>query len=534
MDRLTSLTRRTRGRPIQSWVTTSISALPLFLHNYFNSYNLLLSTTLSSTSLVGAVVEEISFPSDGVDDYWTLLMYDIGLRPGATVDIDLTNVVHPDAEKTSGADAETSSSGTSSQDDDHGIVFFSQIGQQEDVAGDEDDTGGALSDLTDVNVLLVTHEQWVNWNEGQPFSLPEGELNTYFQSTWRSGPFSATGSMQATFTLPKTAGKNSKLLTQRYHLGVINPWRKDLFLHGRVEMTNPGSEHLSVQQENVAAVYAASSLVNLCTALFVFLLYISIWRLHTNATPRPAFPGQDPVPRPFATGVTRSPLHLAMCSVFVLKSFFCSLQLQKLRQLEATGTLEGWRGLLEFLPQLAEKTETIISLELMLVLALGYRVLRSRLNMTEIRLLAVMGSVSLYLAVFEITCVSASSCSGYKLARDLLHSLGFLVIVVAMNFNLHTLGMQIEEASAGPEVAKLYARHSTYWHFRWIFLFFITAPTILVFLQLSVLDWESHWIFVAVKELFSWLLVVSLVYVFQPGFAVPKLLSVPPPGAFRH
>ncbi|CAD7953956.1 unnamed protein product [Amoebophrya sp. A120] len=97
--------------------------------------------------------------------------------------------------------------------------------------------------------------------------------------------------------------------------------------------------------------------------------------------------------------------------------------------------------LFDFVPKLFEKIETIVELEILLLFALGWKILRRRLNMTEIRFLLGIGVISFYLAIFELTCQTTSTCSGYKLSRDILHSLAFLVIIVAVNFNLHSLGI---------------------------------------------------------------------------------------------
>ncbi len=37
-----------------------------------------------------------------------------------------------------------------------------------------------------------------------------------------------------------------------------------------------------------------------------------------------------------------------------------------------------------------------------------------------------------------------------------------------------------------------------------------------MFVRLSVLDWESNWLYVLLKELSSWGMVVAICYIFQP------------------
>eukprot|EP00392_Amoebophrya_sp_AT5.2_P012331 g12431.t1 len=176
-----------------------------------------------------------------------------------------------------------------------------------------------------------------------------------------------------------------------------------------------------------------------------------------------------------------------------------------------------------FLP--LKKVSTIVELELLLVLSLGFQMLRQRLNVTEIRFLLGIAAISFYLGIFEprtvglgssieFTCGSAASCSGYKLSRDILHSLVFLVVFVACNFNLHSLGVQIADATVQTaEVTRLYGKHESYWWLRCIFLYYLAVPTVLLFLNLVILDWQSHWLFVAVHEFSSWLLIASCCFV---------------------
>ncbi len=108
------------------------------------------------------IIEDVDFPSEGVQEYWTWLMKDIGLKPGAEVEIELTN----------------------------------------------------QSKLENVYVLMLTHEQWDAWHQFNLFTLPEGELNTYLESTWRGTLES--GALKASFTLPTTAGRGGTLKPARY------------------------------------------------------------------------------------------------------------------------------------------------------------------------------------------------------------------------------------------------------------------------------------------------------------------------------
>lgn len=90
-----------------------------------------------------ALVSEIDFPAEGADDAWISLSTDIGLAPGADIEIKI------------------------------------QTTQPTTPAG-----------LADAQVMLISHDEWDAWNDGEPFNLPdEGdkvELNSYMRSSWRA------------------------------------------------------------------------------------------------------------------------------------------------------------------------------------------------------------------------------------------------------------------------------------------------------------------------------------------------------------
>merc|ERR1712083_879677 len=86
--------------------------------------------------------------------------------------------------------------------------------------------------------------------------------------------------------------------------------------------------------------------------------------------------------------------------------------------------------------------------------------------------------ISFYLGIFEVACTTQSTCSGYQLSRYILHSLCYLVVIVATNFNKQMIYAQITDAPASLESGKLYRKQQAYALFRLIFLLFIIAPTV--------------------------------------------------------
>merc|ERR1719324_330222 len=154
--------------------------------------------------------------------------------------------------------------------------------------------------------------------------------------------------------------------------------------------------------------------------------------------------------------------------------------------------------------QLLDKVQTILELMMFLLISLGWKFLRNSLNVTEVRFAVGISVISFYLGVFEVACTTVSTCSGYKLSRYILHSLCYLVVLVAMNFNLQMVQAQIADAPASMEAGKLYWKHRAYRVFRWIFLVFIIAPTVELFLKVSMMPWDAIWAYTLLQNLRTW------------------------------
>jgi len=334
-------------------------------------------------------------------------------------------------------------------------------------------------------LMMLTHAQWSEWHHVDPTTLPGsagsamGGLNSYLASFWRKDIFDHA---QANFQI--NAPQND-----RYHLGVLNVQQQPLKLNGRIGLVNPGGQQLSLQEEHVpiALIWMAGLFAFTCLALA--LLLATSW----------------------FNGCTA--MHLLMFSVILFKSVVLLLQWIDRMEVSRTGKSSvigdvGW--------QLLDKVQTILELMMFLLVALGWKFLRNALNVTEIRFAVGISVISFYLGVFEVACTTASTCSGYRLSRYILHSLCYLVVIVAMNFNLQTVHAQMIDAPATVETGKLYQKHNAYRIFRWIFLVFIIAPTVEMFLKVSMMPWDAEWVYVVLQQVRTWAIYMCVVAAFRP------------------
>jgi len=334
-------------------------------------------------------------------------------------------------------------------------------------------------------LMVLTHAQWAAWRRVQPQTLPKAGsshndgLNSYLISYWRTG---INDRVRASFRI-NAPEKN------RYHIGVLNAQQMMLKLKGELSLVNPGGEQLSLQEQGVPGVLLwASALFFASCGLFSVLLLAASRR-------------------------GRTAMHLVMSAVLLLKGIVLLLWWCDCMQVSRTGSSTvigniGW--------QLLDKVQTILELMMFLLIALGWKFLRGTLNITEVRFAVGISVISFYLGVFEVACKTASTCSGYQLSRYILHSLCYLVVIVAMNFNLQMIYAQITDAPASLESGKLYRKHQAYKLFRWIFLMFIIAPTVELFLKVTVMPWDAVWLYILIQQLRTWAIYVCVAIAFRP------------------
>jgi len=273
----------------------------------------------------------------------------------------------------------------------------------------------------------------------------------------------------------------------------LNARQQLLEIQGDISLVNPNGQQLTVQEIGVPAVlFWASALFGGSAAALLLLLVTVLRRARTT-------------------------IHLVMVVAMFLKASALLLQWYDRDQVARTGDdsavgVVGW--------QLVEKVQGIVELMMFLLIALGWKLLRNTLNVTEVRFAVGISVISLYLGVLEVSCTTAPTCSGYlagyQLSRYVLHSLCCLVVIVAMNFNLHMIHSQLVDTPATLEAGKLYTKLHAYKAFRWLFLYFIVSPTAELFLKASVMPWDAMWIFVLLQQVRSWVLYAGVAFYFQP------------------
>lgn len=140
------------------------------------------------------------------------------------------------------------------------------------------------------------------------------------------------------------------------------------------------------------------------------------------------------------------------------------------------------------------KIQEVFNLFILVVLALGWQIIRQTLTHVEHQLIIFVCIASLYLGVLEVILYSAA------LSRFVLHAVVFVIILMAINFNWAIINSRIGDELVGMEAAKLYHQLKSYRRYRKVFAVFLMKPALIttfkhialrpVFSQMFI--WDQH------------------------------------------
>lgn len=334
-------------------------------------------------------------------------------------------------------------------------------------------------------IMVLTHAQLVAWR-----SMEGGAhgLNSYVVCFWREP---LRGHVHTSFQV-RAPEKD------RYYVGVFNALQSPLYAHGTLSFVNPGGQELMLQERHVPSVLLWMSLLFLMGGS-IFAGVVAFSRRGRHAA------------------------HVLIVTVLVTKSAVLLARSFHYVRISRNGSDSTFGNVVW---QLLDKAQTIAELMMLFLIALGWKFLRNTLSVAEKRFALGLSVLSFYLGFFEVVCSSAASCSGYQLSRYILHSLCYLVVIVAMNFNLQMISLQITESPASPDAGKLYSKRYSYTFFRWIILAFIIAPTIELFFEVAVVPWDAAWVCILLKQLRCLAIYGCICAAFRPDPPSPRLFDL--------
>lgn len=308
------------------------------------------------------------------------------------------------------------------------------------------------------------------------------------KSSWRA---SLSRRAKTTFALQAA-------VADRYYVGILQEVPGSLVgLRGSVAFTNQDGNQLSLQEQ---------ALPGMLLALAQLFFCIGAWLCAYSATHR--------------RGLSR--LHGLLILTILTKSLVLSLMDSEVTSVARNGQESIVR---QICCRFLQEVQALMEVISFYVISLGWKLTRSHLQMCEWALVTSVCAVSLLLSCYEIIRALIMDPGGDSVLvmQFGLHSLCFLVIVVATNFNILTLQRQIAEALAAPETSALYHKHWAFCVFRGLFLYFVVLPPLLNALFVHVVSWQGFWVVVLMREASLFVVYAGISWIFRPG---PKHMRV--------
>jgi len=340
-------------------------------------------------------------------------------------------------------------------------------------------------------LVVLSRQQWREWLLNQLTPLPVNSLgpdnhtdhaySSYLVTNWRQPLVSR---LVAKYTLRATK-------PDRYYIGVLNVHREVLLIAGTISYENPGGQQLPLQLVHLPDLLWVSSLAFAALMLAAILL-LSLRR-------------------------DASLLHALLCGCVGLKSIDLLLHWKYFYVLSRDGISPLWR---KQTWQFVSKLHEVFQIGLLLVTALGWRMLRPRLTSIEIRFAMLAISLALLLAALQVGSESAESDVNpvsFRLLFYIVKVMCYLVIIFAMNFNLQVINVHLAESPVTAAVAVFYRKQEAFMSLRRIFLALVFRPSVLLWLQLSVLNKaETEWLVPAINEVWGWCIYLGLFIALWP------------------
>lgn len=331
-------------------------------------------------------------------------------------------------------------------------------------------------------LVVLSRHQWREWLTNQLTPLPVGTLgpdnhtfSSYLISNWRQPLVSR---LAAKYTIRATK-------PDRYYIGILNVHREVMLIGGSISYVNPGGQQLPLQLAHFPDLLWVSSIA--FGALMMAAAMLLSLRRDTNM------------------------LHALLCGCVWLKSVDLALQWKYFFVLSHEGVAPLWRRQIW---QLVSKLHEVFQIGLLLITALGWRMLRPRLTSVEIRFATLAVGLALLLAALQVGSESAGSDVGpvsFRLLFYIVKVMCYLVIIFAMNFNLQVINVHLAESPVTAAVAVFYRKQEAFMILRRVFLALVFRPSVLLWLQLSVLNQAgTEWLVTAINEVWGWFIYVGL------------------------
>ncbi|TRY49851.1 Uncharacterized protein CTYZ_00000105 [Cryptosporidium tyzzeri] len=173
-----------------------------------------------------------------------------------------------------------------------------------------------------------------------------------------------------------------------------------------------------------------------------------------------------------------------------------------------------------FIPRILMRSYETLFIMYMLLISLGWRVLRDSLLSMEAKLLIGFFTLLFYLGVFEVIL------GIFQISRYIFQAIASLCIIIATNINTTLLQNTISDQSISSRLGILYNKLEAYSNFKWVFVIFILKPSILFLCRVFTLQPNGFddWIYTFFDYMIDYSILLFTMFLFRP-FKSLKLFS---------
>jgi len=342
------------------------------------------------------------------------------------------------------------------------------------------------AETKDMVLVILSQAQWAIWT-GDP-KVTFSKNSSYLISEYRV-PFAHRVVVRHRIEAPRI---------ERYYFGVLNVHRQNMELQGSMEFVNPFGEHLPYQWVHMPEMLWTMTVAFGGTFVVMALILVTVW----------------------IRGATL--LHGLLLLCLVLKTANLALHWKYFEVISRAGDVSLWRFEVW---QLVKRLHAISEVFLLLLTALGWKLLRARLSTTELKFMALAFCASVLLAMLQGWSTIRSRDENtnnepgrsFELIFYIIRVVCYLVIIFAMNLNLQLIEIHLRESPFTRTSAILYHKKQTYIGFRRIFVILVFRPSCIVLLELLVIP--RPWACQGLGEVCMMAVYISLFYIVRPIFA---------------
>ncbi|KAH8584623.1 lung seven transmembrane receptor [Cryptosporidium sp. chipmunk genotype I] len=165
-----------------------------------------------------------------------------------------------------------------------------------------------------------------------------------------------------------------------------------------------------------------------------------------------------------------------------------------------------------FIPRILMRSYETLFIMYMLLISLGWRVLRDNLLSMEAKLLIGFFTLLFYLGVFEVIL------GIFQISRYIFQAIASLCIIIATNINTTLLQNTISDQSISPRLGILYNKWEAYSNFKWVFAIFILKPSMLFLCRVFTLQPNGFddWIYTLFDSMIDFSILLFTMFLFRP------------------